>query len=193
MTIGPGVFVPVVGPSGAGKDSLIAHAAATLGADSAYRFAKRVVTRPADPGAEAHDTLDEAAFLAAERQGAFALSWRSHGLSYGIPIDVDRTIRAGGVVVAKVSRGVVEAIEARYGTVIPVLVTVSPEVLAARLAARGRETADQIAARIARNAEYDGFGARCRTVDNSGSLSDAGDAFGRSLRAAAERSPAAAD
>jgi ribose 1,5-bisphosphokinase len=190
-SIGPGVFVPVVGPSGAGKDSLMTHAARRLAGDTAVHFARRVITRPADPGAEAHDTLDEASFLLYEAAGAFALSWRSHGLCYGIPESVDETIRAGGVVVANLSRASVPDAVVRYRRVMPVLVTVSPDILAARLAARGRESAGEIAARIARNAAYADFGARCHVIDNSGALDEAGERLVRLLRAAAQHSPAA--
>lgn len=190
--IGPGVFVPVVGPSGSGKDSLISYARERLAGNAGILFARRVITRPSDPAAEAHDTLGEAAFLEAEAAGAFALSWRSHGLCYGIPSTVDETIRAGGVVVANASRGVVGDVRARYASAIPVLVTVSPQVLASRLAGRGRETADEIAARIARNADYAGFDERCHVIDNSGALEDAGERFVRFLLAAGtERRPAA--
>lgn len=190
--IGPGVFVPVVGPSGSGKDSLIGHARRRLAGHPAILFARRVITRPADPESEDHGTLNQTAFAEAEAAGAFALSWRSHGLSYGIPVEVDDTIRAGGVVVANGSRAVIPEIQTRYAHVTPVLVTVSPEVLAARLAARGRESADEIAARIARNADYAGFGAQCRLIDNSGSLEEAGERFVRLLLTAAERNAAAA-
>lgn len=185
--LGPGLFVPVVGPSGAGKDSLIAYARRRLAGRHGILFARRVITRPCDPEAESHDTLDEAAFAKVEAAGAFALSWRSHGLSYGIPVAVDETVRAGGAVVANVSRGVVGDTGARYANVLPVLVTVSAEALAARLAARGRESDEEIAARIARNADYAGFDARCRVIDNSGALEEAGEAFVRLLREAMER------
>ena len=188
MKTGPGVFVPVVGPSGAGKDSLMSFARRHLAGNPAILFATRVITRPSDPAAEAHDTLDEAGFLAAEAEGAFALSWRSHGLCYGVPAEVDIAIRAGRVVVANLSRASVADAIARYADVMPVLVTVSPGVLAARLAARGRESAQDIAARIARNADYAGFGADCRVLDNSGELDAAGRQFVRLLEAAAERS-----
>lgn len=188
--ISPGVFVPVVGPSGAGKDSLIAHARRRLAGNPAILFARRVITRPSDPASEAHDTLDEEAFAQAEASGAFALSWRSHGLGYGIPIAVDETVRAGGVVVANVSRGVVGDIGARYACVVPVLVTVSAEALAARLAARGRESGEEITARIARNTAYEGFGAECRVIDNSGALEEAGALFVRLLEEATGRKAA---
>lgn len=190
--IGPGLFVAVVGPSGAGKDSLIAYARQHLAGRPGIVFARRVVTRPSDPGSESHDTLDEAAFADAEAAGAFALSWRSHGLAYGIPAGVDDAVRAGAAVVANVSRGVVGDIRMRYAAVLPVLVTVSADALAARLAARGRETEEEIGRRMARNADYAGFEAGgCRVLDNSGPLENAGAELLRILDEAARGTAAA--
>lgn len=179
--IGPGVFVPVVGPSGSGKDSLIAYARRRLESRREIHFARRVITRDCDPASEDHDTLDEQAFAAAEADGAFALSWRSHALRYGIPRTVDETIQAGSVVVANVSREIVGEIRQRYSRVIPVLVTVSAEALAVRLAARGRETEEDIAARIARNANFANSDLGCRLIDNSGALEVAAEQFVRLL------------
>ena len=59
-----GVLVLVVGPSGAGKDTLMDAARAGLAADPRYRFARRLITRPAMAGAEDHDSCDEAGFRA---------------------------------------------------------------------------------------------------------------------------------
>lgn len=185
--LGPGVFIPVIGPSGAGKDSLIAHARQHLDSRPGFLFARRIVTRPSSPDAEDHDTLGSAAFAEAEATGAFALTWRSHGLAYGIPASIDGTIQDGGVVVANVSRGVVAAIRQRYRNTLPVLITVSRDVLAARLATRGRETADEIASRIRRNDEYGALDADCHVVDNSGPLEHAAARFIQILEAARER------
>lgn len=184
---GPGVFVPVVGPSGAGKDSLIARARQHIGDRPGFVFARRIVTRPSDPHAEDHDTLDTASFAEAKAAGAFALAWHSHGLSYGIPVSIDKTILDGGVVVANVSRGVVAAIRQRYRNTLPVLITVSSDVLAARLATRGRETADEIASRIRRNDEYGTLDADCHVVDNSGALEHAAARFIQIIETARER------
>lgn len=185
--LGPGVFIPVIGPSGAGKDSLIARARHHLEGRPGFLFARRIVTRPSSPDAEDHDTLDTASFAEAEAAGTFALAWRSHGLSYGIPVSIDKTILDGGVVVANVSRGVVAAIRQRYRNTLPVLITVSRDVLAARLATRGRETADEIASRIRRNDEYGTLDADCHVVDNSGTLDEAAARFIQILEAARER------
>lgn len=175
--IGPGVFMPVVGPSGSGKDSIMNFARQMLAGRGEVRFARRTITRPSDPASEAHDTLDYTSFRRAEDTGAFALSWRSHGLSYGIPAEVDEIIRTGGVVVANLSRGVIDAARARYANVVPVLVTVTPEVMRQRLLDRGRETAEQIEDRIARNAQFADFDRECRLIDNSGALDIAGNAL----------------
>lgn len=143
------MLVLVVGPSGAGKDTLMAGARAALADDKRFRFVRRVITRPQDAGGEDHIAIDADGFACALRSGAFALSWDAHGLRYGIPADIADDLAAGRVVVANVSRTVI----AEAATRLPVAVleiTASPEVLAVRLAARGRESAADIAARLAR-------------------------------------------
>lgn len=179
MSIGPGLFVPVVGPSGAGKDAIMGFARGIVAGDPRIVFARRVITRPARPDAEDHDTLSEAAFLDARARGAFALSWTSHGLHYAIPAEFDDVIRAGGMVIANISRASVAEARLRYANVMPVLITVPADMLAQRLAARGRETAADIAARLARNAEYDMAQHDCYVIENSGTLESAGNTFVR--------------
>jgi ribose 1,5-bisphosphokinase len=158
--IGPGRLVLVVGPSGAGKDTLIDVARAALRHDSTVVFARRVVTRAAT-AAEAHDTMDAEAFDRAARAGAFALTWDAHDLRYGIPAAVDGDIRAGRTVVCNVSRTIVETARARYADVLVALVTAPPEVLAARLATRARGSDGDVARRLARSDNFAAFAADC--------------------------------
>jgi ribose 1,5-bisphosphokinase len=173
-----GAFVAVVGPSGAGKDSLIAYAAGrTAGLARPVRFVRRVVTRPADPASEDHDSLDEAAFAAMEAAGGFAVAWPAHGLRYGLPVSVDAQIASGEVVVANVSRGALGAIAARYAGLIVANVVASPDVLARRLGARGRETPQQIAERLARGERRADHGALVLDIRNDGPIEQAGEAF----------------
>ena len=150
--IGPGAFVFVVGPSGVGKDTLLAHARAQLSGEPRISFVRRVVTRQSDAGIEDHDTMSDAAFEDAEARGAFALTWSAHGLRYGIPQGVDRVVAGGGVAVANGSRAAIPALRSRYLNVVVAEITATPEVLAARLAARGRESREQIGARLKRGA-----------------------------------------
>ena len=118
--IGPGRFVLIVGPSGAGKDTLIAGARAACADTANVAFPRRVVTR-AISEAEFHDSLDIADFDRAVKDGKFALWWEAHGHRYGIPSSVDVAIRAGSVVVTNVSRAIVSAVRRRYAHVETVL------------------------------------------------------------------------
>jgi ribose 1,5-bisphosphokinase len=143
------MLIAVVGPSGAGKDTLMAGARAALAQDTRFRFVRRAITRPAEAGGEDHEALSEADFVARRAAGSFALSWEAHGLRYGIPRDIEEDIAARRVVIANLSRAVLPEASARYRLRV-LNITAPMEVLAARLAARGRETTADIAARLAR-------------------------------------------
>lgn len=175
----------VVGPSGAGKDSLIAYARQRLAADPSILFVRRVVTREALASAEDHDTCSPDAFAAARAAGAFAVDWEAHGLQYGIPIAVRTHLMRGGVAVVNGSRAALPAIRAAFPQVVTVHVTCRPEVLAARLAARRRESEAEMRQRLQRAAMP------CRElggaveIDNSGELAVAGEALVSAIRRAA--------
>ena len=158
--IGPGRLVLVVGPSGAGKDTLIDLARAALRHDASVVFARRVVTRAAS-AAEAHDVMSAEEFDRAARAGAFALTWEAHDLRYGIPSSIDLDIRAGRTVVCNVSRTIIEAARARYADVLVAVVTAPPQVLAARLAARARGSDGDLARRLARSDNFAAFAPDC--------------------------------
>lgn len=149
MARGTGGFVFVVGPSGAGKDSLIAGARAQLAGEKMFVFPRRTVTRQSSAH-EDHDTLDEAAFARAEKEGRFALSWRAHGLGYGIPRAARSEVEAGCIVICNVSRRIVPWSRLHLPNVLVVEVTAPLEILAERLKARGRVEDGDIAARLAR-------------------------------------------
>lgn len=162
-----GGFILVVGPSGAGKDTLLGLARAKLDADPHFLFPKRIVTRASSPW-EDHDTLDEAAFEAAERQGRFALSWRAHGLGYALPAMTADAARNGQVVVCNVSRQVVASSRRLLPNVSVVEVTAPPDILLARLAARSRREDGDLKARVSRSAEL-GDVAPDLIIENTGS------------------------
>ena len=166
QSIGPGRFVLVVGPSGGGKDTIIAGAKAACAGNPTVVFPRRVVTRNAS-AAEDHDSLDDAAFDRAVNEGSFAFWWHAHDLRYGIPDSVDGDIRAGRTVICNVSRAVVAEVRARYENVEVVLVTAPPKILAARLVGRARASDGSLEQRIKRNDAYADFRAD-HTIHNSG-------------------------
>ncbi len=141
------MLIAVVGPSGAGKDTVMDGLRAALADDPRFLFARRAITRAADAGGEAHEPLTEAEFAARD----FALQWQAHGLHYGIPRAIEADLAAGRVVLANLSRTVLAKAAACYPFAV-LEVTAPPAILAARLAARGRESTADIAARLARDA-----------------------------------------
>ncbi|HXT79499.1 MAG TPA: phosphonate metabolism protein/1,5-bisphosphokinase (PRPP-forming) PhnN [Acetobacteraceae bacterium] len=139
------MLVLVVGPSGAGKDTLLEGARKALADDPRVCFARRVITRPGDAGGEAHEAVTEAEFASRD----FLLRWTAHGLQYGIPAALAEKIARGITVIANVSRGVITEAAARFPVQV-IEVTAPPDILAVRLAARGREVSADIAARLER-------------------------------------------
>jgi len=148
--IGPGRLILVVGPSGAGKDTLIVGARAACAGDPTVVFPRRVITRPSTPDEEC-DSVTEEMFKYAVASGEFALWWEAHGLCYALPCSIDINIRQGKTVVCNVSRTIVGLARRRYCHVTVVLVTAPQHVLAERLAARSRSTDGSIQQRIARS------------------------------------------
>ncbi|WP_332687779.1 phosphonate metabolism protein/1,5-bisphosphokinase (PRPP-forming) PhnN [Devosia sp.] len=180
-----GSLVLVVGPSGVGKDTLIGGARHALENDKRFVFVRRLVTRPPDAGGEEHDSLDAETFRQMEAAGRFALSWDAHNLRYALPLSVDTDLALGKVVVANVSRHVVAEARAKYPACAVALITAEISRRAERLVRRGRENADQITARLAREGAPVPAGITPIIIDNSGPLAISVTAFVMALRAIA--------
>jgi ribose 1,5-bisphosphokinase len=171
-----GRLIYVMGPSGAGKDSLLGFARQRVGHEPIV-FAHRYITRPGGNG-EDHIALSHEEFAARSACGLFALEWTSHGLRYGIGIELDAWLERGCTVVINGSREHLRRTLERYPGADVVHIDAAPHVLAARLGARGRESAEQIAARLGRQAPFAlPVGVHLTTIDNSGALEDAGRVF----------------
>ena len=162
------MLVLVVGPSGAGKDTLIGGAREALAGDGRFEFPRRIVTRDAMAELEDHDSLDRDGFERALERGRFALHWDAHGLRYGLPASIGTSLAAGKVVVANVSRRAIGAARAKYPDCVVLLVTADFAIRAGRLAARGRESAPEIAARLAREGAAVPEDVTPVVIDNSG-------------------------
>jgi len=180
----PGALVLVVGPSGAGKDTLMAAAKTALAEDPGFVFARRVITRDAVAALEDHDSIDRAGFEASKARGEFALTWEAHGLAYGIRNSIDAEIAAGRTVVMNGSRRMIADAQARYPRCLVALVTADAEVRARRLAGRGRESLAEITERLAHEGAPVPEDVEVVRIDNSGALDGAVAALLRALRQA---------
>lgn len=189
-----GAFVAVVGPSGAGKDTILGLAAVRLSSDPRIRFARRVITRQSQADAEDHDCLDDAGFAAAERGGAFCLTWEAHGLRYGLPSPLVGECRAGRIVIANVSRRALAEAAETFPTLHVVEITAPRALLVERIAARGRETAADIEARLSRRVALEmpagAYGPH--RIDNSGPAQEAAARFVALVEGLLDRTEAAA-
>jgi ribose 1,5-bisphosphokinase len=164
--IGPGRLVLVVGPSGAGKDTLLRFAKAACVDNGNIVFPRRVITREAS-ASEDNEEVSDGTFQAALARNEFAMHWQAHGHCYALPRAIDDDIRAGRTVVANVSRTVIPAMRRGYAETVVVAVTAPPNVLAERLAMRGRSSDGRIEQRLLRTVE-DAAAAPDVTIVNTG-------------------------
>ncbi|MDB5552392.1 MAG: phosphonate metabolism protein/1,5-bisphosphokinase (PRPP-forming) PhnN [Rhizobium sp.] len=172
-----GTMIVVVGPSGAGKDSLINAARDHFRNDSSVGFVRRVITRAADGETEDHRSVSPEDFASMNDDGRFVVWWQAHGLHYGIPAEALYDLAAGRTLIANGSRGALNAFTEAFPSLAVIEVTARPEVIAERLKLRGRETPDEIERRLARVTQDWQPDCKLVIVDNSGALGDAQRAF----------------
>lgn len=165
-----GTLFLIVGPSGAGKDSLMTGAAKALDGDGRYVFARRIITRPGDAPGEAHVEASAEEFSGHAAAAGFLLSWRAHEAEYGIPAELGHDLSAGRHVVANVSRGVITEALTRLSPVQVIEVAAPFATRVERLVARGREDELAIGDRLARRPAPLPDGAEAITVTNDGDL-----------------------
>jgi ribose 1,5-bisphosphokinase len=164
-----GALILVVGPSGAGKDTLLAGARSRLG-DRGFVFPRRIITRPAEAGGEDHVAVTAEDFERRKAAGAFALSWSAHGNAYGIPACITDDLAAGRHVVVNVSRTVIDEARRRFARVGAVVVQAPRDALEARLKARGREDDGAVARRLDRATAHGVGGDGVVEVVNDGTV-----------------------
>ena len=182
-------LIYLMGPSGAGKDAVLAYARARIDGRHDVAVAHRYVTRPAEAGHENHIALSEGEFELRRRKGLFLFDWEAHGLRYAIGTEVNLWLAAGLSVVVSGSRAHFAAAGSAMRNVLPVVIDASPEERRRRLLARGREAPAAMSERLMRASAYQIAHPDLVVIDNSGPLAEAGERLTALLIAAAAGTP----
>jgi ribose 1,5-bisphosphokinase len=167
----------VIGPSGAGKDTLIDAIRTDHPED--IIVAHRYLTRPFGAGGENHVAVSEQEYLSRQQKGLFAMSWQAHGLCYGVGLEVKAWLDKGFSVLLNGSRAELSQAQQCFGSdLVPIVVNVELDVLRARLQNRGRESREEIERRLQRASEFalskqEGF----YPIDNSGDVQSSAKQF----------------
>jgi ribose 1,5-bisphosphokinase len=176
-------LVIVIGPSGSGKDSLIAGARTVLANKPAFFFTRREITRPSGVSGEQHIAVSETKFLQRREAGAYAISWHAHDTWYGINRSIEDRLSEGKMVVFNGSRAAIDEAKKRFPGVKIIFINVPEDVLADRLTARGRESDPQVRERISRNRQLTEIPAGSIVMSNAGPLQQTLDKFVSILQA----------
>ena len=160
-----GTWVFVCGPSGSGKDSVIEAASQILGERADIIFGRRIVTRPPQAGSD-HDPMTESAFDALVQANGLSWHWQAHGFSYGIACRYADDVRQGRVVVINGSRGHVANLPPSANRRL-VCITADAAQLTERLVRRGRDSANAINQRLARNSQFTNMAADHELVNDT--------------------------
>jgi ribose 1,5-bisphosphokinase len=177
-----GTLVYVMGASGAGKDSVLQYARRALDGRFPVVFAHRYITRAPGEDIENFVALSRREFALRKRRRLFAFHWKAYGFDYGIGIEIRHWLAAGLTVVVDGSRAHFGANRAALRGASPILITASEDELRRRLVARGRDDARAIERRLARARRFRPIHPALVTIDNSGLLKQAGEAFARLLK-----------
>ncbi|MEO0372337.1 MAG: phosphonate metabolism protein/1,5-bisphosphokinase (PRPP-forming) PhnN [Pseudomonadota bacterium] len=163
----PGRLIAVVGPSGVGKDSVMQGLHDVM---PSLHMVRRVVTRAPELGGEAYDAVSVQEFHDMAQHGAFAVHWGAHGLHYGIPVTIKYHLNRGTDCLANFSRTALAEASTVFARVVVLNITAEPDTLAARLTARGRENAEDIARRLRQAEKPLPCGLNVITLSNDGPL-----------------------
>lgn len=168
-------LVYVVGPSGAGKDTLLHWLRSQLPDNAPLHWVRRTITRPADAGGENHESVSPDQFRQILSQQGFAMHWDANGLQYGIRHEQLTPLQRQQWVFVNGSRANLAQAAQQFPGMVILHITASTEVLKQRLLQRGREPTDNLEARMRRAIEPQ-WPADCPRVDitNDGSLDASG-------------------
>jgi ribose 1,5-bisphosphokinase len=169
-------LIYVIGPSGAGKDSVL-HALRHIWPGTSHaHWSRRTITRAVQACGEQHEGVDIPGFERLRAQNAFGLHWQANGLHYGVRATELSPLHEGRCVFVNGSRGHLPTLLVAWPHATVVHISAPPPVLARRLAERGRETPQAIAARLAREMDL-ALPANHIAIMNDGPLQKAAEAL----------------
>ncbi|WP_295881870.1 phosphonate metabolism protein/1,5-bisphosphokinase (PRPP-forming) PhnN [uncultured Bartonella sp.] len=186
----PGWFVAIVGPSGAGKDTIMNAVHEVLKNNPEFLFVRRIITRKA--GINSFNDHDETSqnignednigvslekFFELSQKASFSLQWFAHGIHYALPIGIVDEVHKGKIVIANVSRAELEHAKELFGKVYVIEINAPIEILKERLLGRKREKITDIEERLKRAniPIHLPEGSKYCYIDNSGNVNSAVD------------------
>jgi ribose 1,5-bisphosphokinase len=149
-------LVYVVGPSGAGKDSVLSWISKYTHSTVKVHWARRIIDRPkfSGAGAEDHLEVDTAGFQKLLANNELAMYWHANSHHYGIhKTELLSLNDPNTCVVVNGSRAHLPVAATLYPELTVVHITADIEVLRERLYARARESQKDIESRLNRNVD----------------------------------------
>lgn len=180
----------IVGPSGAGKDTIMNAVHEVLKNNPEFLFVRRIITRKA--GINSFNDQDETSqnignednigvslekFFELSQKASFSLQWFAHGIHYGLPMGIVDEVHKGKIVIANVSRAELEHAKELFGKVYVIEINAPIGILKERLLGRKREKITDIEERLKRaNIPIQlPEGSKYCYIDNSGNVKSAVD------------------
>ena len=180
----------IVGPSGAGKDTIMNAVHEVLKNNPEFLFVRRIITRKA--GINSFNDHDETSqnignednigvslekFFELSQKASFSLQWFAHGIHYGLPMGIVDEVHKGKIVIANVSRAELEHAKELFGKVYVIEINAPIGILKERLLGRKREKITDIEERLKRAniPIHLPEGSKYCYIDNSGNVKSAVD------------------
>ncbi len=171
-------LIYVVGPSGAGKDSLLSWLRQHTPAAAAVHWTRRTIDRPNSerPDAEDHTSVEAGGFDQLLAEGQFAMHWQANAHRYGIRTSELEALKDPNMcVLVNGSRAHLPVAALAYPNLTVLHITAEAQVLRQRLMARGRESEAAVEARMGRPSALElPLGCRLIEIHNNTSLDAAG-------------------
>jgi ribose 1,5-bisphosphokinase len=175
-------LIYVMGPSGAGKDSLLDWLKSKLPPQSPIHFAKRTIDRPLQALGEQHESVDDQSFEHLLKEKSFAMHWLANGRQYGVRHGELAPLRQKRWLLVNGSRAYLPEALRLFDGLTVLHISASADILRARLLARQRETPEAVEARVQRAVAFSvPTTCHCVSVLNDTSLDDAGAALMKAL------------